>query len=178
MTDKDLQQKRITAALIDMAIAIAISIVFAILSMVLGFGVSSVTSSEGIGMYVPRVLSFLGSLVSLGYILGRDVVAGDRSLGKKFQDIRVVTTGGGPITFNESARRNGIFAIGAAIGLLSSTLQLIPCLGDAVACLLMPLLVLGVMVAIGAAIFEILQIVQQPDGVRFGDKTAGTRVVR
>ena len=43
---------------------------------------------------MPRILGFLGSLISLGYILGRDVVAGDRSLGKKIQDIRVVTTAG------------------------------------------------------------------------------------
>ena len=115
-------------------------------------------------------------------VVGRDaasdVVAGDRSLGKKFQNIRVVTTAGGPITFNESARRNGIFAIGSALGVLSATLGLIPCLGDAVNCLLMPLFILGFLVSVGAAIFEVLQIVQQPDGIRFGDKTAGTRVVR
>ena len=178
MTDGDLQQKRIVAALIDIAIAIAISVAFGLLSMVLGFGISSATSSDGFASYVPRVLSFLGSLVSLGYILGRDVVAGDRSLGKKFQDIRVVTTAGGPITFNESARRNGIFAIGAALGVLSATLGLIPCLGDAVNCLLMPLFILGFLVSVGAAVFEILQIMQQPEGIRFGDKTAGTRVVR
>jgi uncharacterized RDD family membrane protein YckC len=178
MTDGDLQQKRIMAALIDIAIAIAISVAFGILSMALGFGIASATSGDGVGMYIPRVLSFLGAVVSLGYILGRDVVAGDRSLGKKFQDIRVVTTAGGPITFNESARRNGIFAIGAALGVLSSTLGLIPCLGDAVNCVLMPLFVLGFLVSIGAAVFEILQIIQQPEGIRFGDKTAGTRVVR
>lgn len=178
MTDGDLQQKRIMAALIDIAIAIAISVAFGLLSMVLGFGISSATSSDGVGMYVPRVLSFLGALVSLGYILGRDVVAGGRSLGKKFQDIRVVTTAGAPITFNESARRNAIFAIGAALGALSATLGLIPCLGDAVNCLLMPLFILGFLVSVGAAVFEILQIMQQPEGIRFGDKTAGTRVVR
>ena len=37
---------------------------------------------------------------------------------------------------------------------------------------------LGVVVAVGAAIYEILQITQQPEGIRFGDKTAGTRVVK
>jgi hypothetical protein len=131
-----------------------------------------------VGSYVPRIRGFLGSVISLGYVLGRDVVAGDRSIGKKIQNIRVVTTGGGPIDFMTSARRNGIFAIGSAIGALSATLQLIPCLGDAVACMLMPLTFLGIAVAIGAAIYEILQITQQPEGIRFGDRTAGTRVVR
>lgn len=178
MTDADLQQKRIIAALIDIAIAIAISLAFGIVSWVVGAGVSSTTSSAVAGTYVPRILGFLGSLISLAYILGRDVIAGDRSIGKKIQNIRVVTTAGAPITINESARRNGIFAIGAALGFLSSALQLIPCLGDAVACLLMPLMLLGVLVAVGAAVYEILQITQQPDGIRFGDRTAGTRVVR
>jgi uncharacterized RDD family membrane protein YckC len=178
MTDRDLQQKRILAGLIDIAIAIAISLVFMILSLVLGFGLGSATSSSAVGNYVPRVMGFLGALIGLGYILGRDVVAGDRSIGKKIMDIRVVTTAGAAISAMDSARRNGIFAIGAALGFLSATLRLIPCLGDAVACLLMPLTLLGMVVAVGAAIYEILQITQHPEGIRFGDKTAGTRVVR
>ena len=178
MTDRDLQQKRIIAGLIDIGVAIAISLAFMIVGLVLGFGIGTATDGSGVAGYVPRILGFLGSLISLGYILGRDIVAGDRSIGKKIQDIRVVTTTGAPIDFMTSARRNGIFAIGAALGLLSSTLQLIPCLGDAVACMLMPLTMLGFVVAVGAAIYEILQITQQPEGIRFGDRTAGTRVVR
>lgn len=177
MTDRDLQQKRIVAGLIDIGVAIAISLAFMIVSLVLGVGINAATDS-GVGGYVPRVLGFLGSMISLGYILGRDVVAGDRSIGKKIQDIRVVTTTGAPIDFMTSARRNGIFAIGAGLSALSATLQLIPCLGDAVACMLMPLTFLGMAVAIGAAIYEMLQITQQPEGIRFGDRTAGTRVVR
>ena len=174
MTDGDLQQKRIVAGLIDIAIAIAIALVFNVLSWVL----TAALGGDGVTGYLPRILSFLGAVVSLGYILGRDVVAGDRSIGKKVQNIRVVTAAGGPVTFNESARRNGIFAIGSALGLLSATLMLIPCLGDAVACMLMPLQLLGMVVSVGAAIYEILQITQQPEGIRFGDRTAGTRVVR
>ena len=178
MTDRDLQQKRILAGLIDIGVAIAISLAFMVVSLVLGFGLGSATDSSVVGNYVPRILGFLGAVISLGYILGRDVVAGDRSIGKKIQNLRVVTTTGAPITFMDSARRNGIFAIGSALGLLSATLQLIPCLGDAAACMLMPLTLLGIVVSIGAAIYEILQITQQPDGIRFGDKTAGTRVVK
>jgi len=178
MTDRDLQQKRILAGLIDIGVAIAISLAFMVMSLVLGFGLGSATDSSVVGNYVPRILGFLGALISLGYILGRDVVAGDRSIGKKIQNLRVVTTTGAPINFMDSARRNGIFAIGSALGLLSATLQLIPCLGDAAACMLMPLTLLGIVVSIGAAIYEILQITQQPEGIRFGDKTAGTRVVK
>ena len=178
MTDRDLQQKRILAGLIDIAVAIAISLAFWIVALVLNVGISTATDGSGIGGYVPRILGFLGALISLGYILGRDVVAGDRSIGKKIQNIRVVTTTGAPIDYMTSARRNGIFAIGSALGFLSATLQLIPCLGDAAACMLMPLTLLGMVVAVGAAIYEMLQITQQPEGIRFGDKTAGTRVIR
>jgi uncharacterized RDD family membrane protein YckC len=178
MTDGDLQQKRIVAGLIDIAVAIAISLAFWIVALVLGVGISTATDGSGVAGYIPRILGFLGSAISLGYILGRDVVAGDRSIGKKIQNIRVVTTTGGPVDFMTSARRNGIFAIGAALGFVSATLQLIPCLGDAVACMLMPLTLLGMVVAVGAAIYEMLQITQQPEGIRFGDRTAGTRVVR
>ena len=178
MTDRDLQQKRILAGLIDIGVAIAISLAFMVVSLVLGFGLGSASGSSAVSNYVPRILGFLGSLISLGYILGRDVVAGDRSIGKKIQNLRVVTTTGAPINYMDSARRNGIFAIGSALGLLSATLQLIPCLGDAAACMLMPLTLLGIVVSIGAAIYEIVQITQQPEGIRFGDKTAGTRVVK
>jgi uncharacterized RDD family membrane protein YckC len=178
MTDRDLQQKRYIAAGIDVAVAIGIGIVFTIVGAVLGFAFSSAGSSSMVGVYLPRVISFLGSLVSLAYILGRDLTAGDRSIGKKVQNIRVVTVAGGPIGPMESAKRNGIFAIGAALGVLSATLGLVPCLGDVVRCLLLPVWILGLLVGLAAAIYELIQITQRPDGVRYGDQMAGTRVVR
>jgi hypothetical protein len=42
----------------------------------------------------------------------------------------------------------------------------------------MPLWILGVFVSLGAAIYEILRITQDPEGVRYGDQLAATRVVR
>ncbi len=178
MTDRDLQNKRFVAAAIDVGVAIAIGLAFGVVSMIAGFVFGRATSSSALGLYVPRVVSFLGALVGLAYILARDLVAGDRSLGKKMQNIRVVTTAGGPVTFMESAKRNAIFAIGSAFGVISSILGLLPCLGDIVRCLLMPVWILGILVAIGAAIFEIIKITQEPDGIRMGDQMAGTRVVR
>jgi len=178
MTDRDLQQRRYIAAGIDIAVAIAIGIVFAVVGGVLGFAFSSATSTSMVGVYLPRVISFLGSLVSLAYILARDILAGDRSIGKKVQNIRVVTVTGQPSGPVESAKRNGIFAIGAALGVISSTLGLIPCLGAAVNCLLLPVWILGMLVGLAAAIYELIQITQRPDGVRYGDQLAATRVVR
>jgi uncharacterized RDD family membrane protein YckC len=178
MNDRDLQQKRIVAAVIDIAIAVAISVAFWVVAAALGFAVQRAGSDTAVGGYVGRVLSFLGSLISVGYVLGRDTLAGSRSLGKSIQKLQVVTLDGGPITFMHSVRRNAIFAIGSGLGLLSSTLQLVPCLGDAVACLLVPLVVVGALVSLGAAIFELIKITQDPEGIRMGDQMAGTRVVR
>ena len=178
MTDRDLQQRRYIAAGIDMAVVIAIGIIFGVVGMVLGIAFTQASSTSMVGVYLPKVISFLGSLVTLGYILGRDVVAGDRSIGKKVQNIRVVTVTGAPIGFTESAKRNGIFAIGAALGAISATLGLVPCLGDVINCLLLPVMFLGVLVAIAASIYELVLITQRPDGVRYGDQLAGTRVVK
>ena len=178
MRDRDLQQKRYIAAAIDVAVAIGIGLVFGIVGMVLGFAFTRATSSSMIGVYLPRVVNFLGAVVSLAYVLGRDLVAGDRSIGKKLQDVRVVTVTGTPIGPTESVRRNAIFAIGFALSVISATLQLIPCLGDAVSCLLLPVWILGMLIALAAGIYELIQITQEPDGIRYGDKMAGTRVVR
>jgi len=176
MTDSELQQKRFIAAIIDIVVAIAIAVVFGVLSWILSF-VAIRSESMALG-YLPRVLGFLGAAVSLGYVLGRDIVAGGSSIGKKTQGLRVVTTAGAPIGFMDSAKRNAIFAIGSAFGLLSATLGLVPCIGDAVRCLLLPLWLLGVLAGVVAAVVEIVKISQDPEGVRFGDAFADTRVVR
>jgi RDD family protein len=174
MNDRDLQQKRITAAMIDIGITIAICLALGIMVGVLSFFGSSST----VGEYFTRFLWFVLSAVLLAYVLGRDIVAGDRSIGKKLQEIRVVNTSGAPIDFMVSARRNGIFAIGFALFFVSATLHLIPYVGGILACLFTPLVGLGVVLSVGAAIYEMLQITQQPEGIRFGDRTAGTRVIK
>src|SRR5262245_64750095 len=125
MTDRDLQQKRYLAAGIDVAILLAIGIVFLIVGAILGFAFTRASGTSLIGVYLPRVIGFLGALVSLSYVLGRDVVGGDRSIGKQIQNLKVVTTAGRPIGFMESARRNAIFGIGSTLHVISATLQLV-----------------------------------------------------
>ena len=178
MTDRDLQQKRIVAGLIDIGIAVAIAFVFVVLSWVVTYATSNAMGSGVASTFLPSLVGFVGSLVSLAYVLGRDVIAGGRSLGKQFQGIRVVTTAGTPLALMDSVRRNAIFAVGAALGVLSAALGLIPCLGAIVNCLLSPLYFLGFVVSLGVAIFEMIKISQEPDGIRMGDQMAGTRVVR
>ena len=73
---------------------------------------------------------------------------------------------------------SGACTISAALGVVSGILGLLPCLGDIVRCLLMPVWILGILVSLGAAIFEIVKIVQDPEGIRMGDQMAGTKVVR
>jgi uncharacterized RDD family membrane protein YckC len=178
MNDRDLQQKRYLAAGIDIAVLLAIGIVFLIVGSILGFVFTRASGTSLVGVYLPRVIGFLGALVSLGYVLGRDIVAGDRSIGKQTQNLKVVTAAGRSISFLDSARRNAIFAIGSALHVISATLQLVPCLGDVVNCLLVPLYILGGLISLAAGIYEILQMTQDPNGIRYGDKMAGTRVVR
>jgi RDD family len=184
MTDTELQQKRLIAAAIDIGIAIAIGLVFVVVGIAVGAGTAMAVHSSGsagaggVAMFLPRLIGFAGAIISLGYMLGRDMLGGDRSLGKKLQGIRVVTTAGSAITFIDSAKRNAIFAIGAILSLLAATLQLVPCIGDVVSCLIMPFRVLGYLVGLALAIVEIVKITQEPEGIRIGDKFAGTRVVR
>lgn len=177
MTDKELQQKRLIAAVIDAGIAIAILVAFYVGGALLTYAASRAAESLG---YLSRVVNFAGALLALGYVLGRDVLGGDgRSLGKKTQEIRVVVAATGqPISFAESAKRNAIFAVGSSLGLLSATLRLIPCLGDAVACLLLPLNLLAGLVGLVAVGVEVYKITTDPAGIRLGDEFAGTRVVR
>jgi hypothetical protein len=176
MTDTELQKKRVIAALIDIVVAIGISVVFwtgaTIVAVVLG------QADNALARYLPRVLAFVGAAIGLGYVLARDIIAGGTSIGKKTQGLRVVTTGGTPFGIMDSAKRNAIFAIGSALGMLSATLGLIPCIGDAVNCLLAPLQILGGLVGLVMVVIELVKISQDPDGVRLGDAFAGTRVVR
>src|SRR6185436_2863432 len=117
MTDTALQQKRLTAAAIDILACIGIGIAFWVLAIVtqVALGMASSTAAS----YAGRVFHLIGSLVMLGYILGRDVLLEGRSIGKKTQELKVVAASGGAVTLEQSARRNALFAIGSALVTLS-----------------------------------------------------------
>jgi hypothetical protein len=42
----------------------------------------------------------------------------------------------------------------------------------------MPVMILGGLVSFAAAIYELIQITQDPNGIRYGDRMAQTRVIR
>jgi uncharacterized RDD family membrane protein YckC len=174
MTDAQLQQKRLIAAGIDIGVVIALFILLGIGSFAMTCAASQV---EFLGTYGTPIISLLVAVIGLGYMLGRDVLAGDRSLGKKLMNVRVVRVSGEPISIVDSAKRNALFAPFWALNVLTSLLQLVPFLGTCVACALTPLMILSWFAGLVAVIWEVVEITRQPDGARVGDRIAGTRVI-
>ncbi len=173
MTDQDLQLKRLIAAAIDVGIYVAL--------VCCVYGASTVIAilTRSLGAYfIGGIVQFLGAIAALGYMLGRDTLGGGRSLGKKLQEIRVVTASGAPVGFLESAKRNVMFALSPALWVLGTAFGLIPCVGGAMHCLLVIPNLLAWLLGVAAVIVEIVKITQDPQGVRFGDDVAGTRVIR
>lgn len=179
MNDTALQQKRLVAAAIDIGIGLGLAIVLGIVSAIVGVAVGfTVGTTSTIGNFVMELWHFAAAAVCLAYVLGRDVLGEGRSLGKKTQDLKVLNGSGGVLTLEDSVRRNAIFALGSTLVALSTLLDLIPFVGGVLACLLTPLLVLGSLATFAAAIVEMVKIIQDPAGIRFGDQFARTRVVR
>ncbi|HEX6749120.1 MAG TPA: RDD family protein [Longimicrobium sp.] len=140
--------KRAIAAIIDfVAIAIVNTIVSFAFTMVLGWIGTAAAAAVGTAL-----------------ILSRDVLLEGRSPGKKIIGLAVVTAQGGPITIQESIRRNATLAIAAAASIFGA----VPVLG----LLAFPLYLVGGLVGL----YEIyLVATNQP---RLGDKLAGgTQVV-
>jgi len=178
MTDADLQQKRLIAAVIDIAVLIVLAIAVGIAHLVIAMVVRAVGLHGIVAMEASAVVSFASSVAFLAYMLARDVIASGQSIGKKTQGIRAVTTSGQPLALMDSVKRNAIFAIGSALGTVASAIQLVPIVGCVAGCLLMPLMLGGALLSLVAAIVEIVKIIQDPEGIRFGDQWANTRVVR
>jgi uncharacterized RDD family membrane protein YckC len=176
MTDSNLQSKRLAAAGIDAAI-------FLVMGALMSLGVLAVgciagwTNVDFLATYGPGIVIVVMLTIELVYVLGRDVLAGGRSIGKKLMNIRVVGASGGPVTFGESLKRNMLFAPGLALALIGAILGLLPLgVGCLMQCLLWGPRMLAGLFALGAVGWEIYQIVSQPEGIRQGDKMAGTRV--
>jgi hypothetical protein len=176
MSDSRLQQDRLIAAAIDIGIGLGLVVVLLIAGGIIGMLVRLAIGGHGVGSYIGRVVVFGTTLLILVYILGRDTFAGGRSFGKKLRDIRVVT-GSGAISLNESVKRNAIFAAGPAVILVTAMIHLVPFLSGLLACIYIPLNMLGVIIGVATVIVEVIKIMQDPFGIRFGDQIANTRVV-
>jgi len=178
VTDQELQQKRLVAAAIDIGVFVGLVLVFVIVRIILSLVMRSVTDSVMAHLMLRSGIELVTALVTLGYILGRDVVLEGRSVGKKVMDIRVVTSAGKPIEFSDSMRRNAIFGVGSALSVIHGAIGMVPCFGTAIGCLMAPLLILAFIFGVAAVVVEIIKFVTDAAGQRFGDQWAGTKVVR
>lgn len=106
--------------------------------------------------------ALVGGLVAGAYILVRDGLDIDfmkgRSLGKKIMKLRPVRLDGGPMTLETSIKRNWTLSLGY--------LGAIPVVGW----------VLG-LASLGLGVYEIYKVLTDPQGRRWGDELAGTKVV-
>ncbi|NNF28168.1 MAG: RDD family protein [Gemmatimonadetes bacterium] len=125
---------------------------------------------DGVAAMIVGMIPVLGWIVAPAYWLLRDGLDIDfmdrRSIGKKLTKLRPVRDDGLPMDIETSVRRNWVFAIGGLIGLLAA----IPIIGW----LLLPFAIIAA-ITIGAV--EIFLTVVDPEGRRFGDKFAGTKVI-
>jgi len=116
------------------------------------------------------LLPLVGWVIAPAYWLLRDGLDVEfldrRSLGKKLTKLRPVRDDGLPMDIETSVKRNWVFVIGGMVPILAA----IPILGW----LLLPLAIIAG-IAIGAV--EIFLAVVDPEGRRFGDKFAGTKVI-
>jgi uncharacterized RDD family membrane protein YckC len=112
----------------------------------------------------------VGGLAATVYVLVRDGLDIDvmrhRSLGKVVMKLAVVRDDGAPMDVATSFRRNWPLAFAS----LSVLLLFIPILGW----FLIPFVILAGLVLV---IVEIVKVLTAPDGRRWGDELAGTRVV-
>lgn len=119
---------------------------------------------------VVGMIPVIGGLVGLAYILLRDGFEYDvmdyRSVGKKLMKLRPVKSDGTPMTYRDSFQRNWPLVFGSLVQILI----FIPVIGW----ILIPLVGL---VGLALAIAEIVLVFTNPQGLRWGDRLASTKVV-
>jgi uncharacterized RDD family membrane protein YckC len=125
---------------------------------------------DAVAVALVGLVPVIGGLAGVAYVLFRDGLDVDvmrhRSLGKKLMKLSVVREDGAPMDLMTSARRNWPLAFGS----LTQFLIFIPVLGW----ILIPFVLIAGAVFV---IVEIVKVMTAPDGRRWGDTFAETRVV-
>jgi uncharacterized RDD family membrane protein YckC len=120
----------------------------------------------GVVSFVP----FIGGIVGGAYMLVRDGLDLDfakrRSIGKQLMKLRPVRLDGQAMNLETSLKRN----LPLCIGYVGSIFMIIPLLGWAIA------IILG-LIGVVVAIIEVIKVLTDPEGRRFGDVFAGTKVI-
>lgn len=164
MTDNQLQTNRFIAMAIDVGIAIAIAIVFIVIGVAAAFA----------HLWLSRLVYLALGIVLCGFYAMRDCVLNGNSIGKHLMKIKVVSVTGGPISAVQSVKRNLVWTGSAVLSIVGQIVSWVPFLS----CLYSILMVVAGLAVLGYTAWEVYNIVTDPDGVRWGDKFAGTRVVR
>jgi uncharacterized RDD family membrane protein YckC len=119
---------------------------------------------------VLSIIPVVGGLVGAAYILLRDgfdfEFMDGRSLGKKLMKLRPVKADGQKMTLQDSAKRNWPLMFGALI----SVLLFIPVIGW----ILIPIVIIASLVI---GVVELVSVLNDSEGRRWGDKLAGTKVI-
>lgn len=115
---------------------------------------------DGVLAGVVGFIPVVGAIIGAVYMLFKDGLFEGQSLGKKVLKLQVVTLDNEKADFVISAKRNAIFALPLAI-------MIIPILGWLVA----PFIALAILIV------EVIKIVNDSKGCRFGDEWAKTQVI-
>ena len=125
---------------------------------------------DGAVAAVVGMIPVIGGLVGLTYILLRDGFEFDfmdyRSVGKKLMKLRPVKDDGTRMTLRDSFQRNWPLVFGSLVQILI----FIPVIGW----ILIPFVALA---GLALGIAEIVLVFTNPEGRRWGDRLAGTKVV-
>jgi uncharacterized RDD family membrane protein YckC len=125
---------------------------------------------DAVAVYAVGMVPVIGGLVGIAYVLARDGLEYDfmdrRSIGKKIMKLRPVRLDGQPMDLRTSFMRNWPLTIGS----LAQVLLYIPVVGW----VLLPFVAIaGVVIAV----LEVVRVLTDPEGRRWGDLLAGTKVV-
>lgn len=125
---------------------------------------------DAVAVYAVGLVPVIGGLVGIAYVLVRDGLDYDfmdrRSIGKKIMKLRPVRLDGQPMDIRTSFMRNWPLTIAS----LAQVLWFVPVVGW----VLLPFVVVA---AVVVAIVEIVRVFTDPEGRRWGDLLAGTKVV-
>lgn len=126
---------------------------------------------DGVVASVLSVVPVIGGIAGAAYLVVRDGLdvefMNERSLGKRVMDLHVVRLDGQPMDVETSARRNWMWGIGGITGALAY----IPILGW----VLIPFVAL---VGLAIGVYEGYRVLTDPEGRRWGDQMAQTKVTK
>ncbi|MDF1522270.1 MAG: RDD family protein [Trueperaceae bacterium] len=125
---------------------------------------------DAVAVYAVGMVPVIGGLVGIAYVLARDGLEYDfmdrRSIGKKIMKLRPVRLDGQPMDLRTSFMRNWPLTIGS----LAQVLWYVPIVGW----VLLPFVAIA---GLAVAILEVVRVLTDPEGRRWGDLLAGTKVV-